>query len=526
MRYWSTVPFRNGPYEAVKYSAIPSEDNPARELGKEPDALRDELARHLNEDARMSSFDIALQLLDTANMKRWGVRRDASFWVENATVEWSEKQAPFYTVGRLTLVAKSNLPIEECEPRYIDVTEHATADTQPLGGINRARRAAELASRQARLGQAAAESIVDALPVAAPARTPRVRAFAKRSAVAAAVLLALYYVAGWVYYGLAARNIPVLERADETIYLNQGWGKERASADRETYYYTAQGAGIHGVRYSWFVNLERPFSTDRLADPDHMRSLDFIVDPVATQANPDQLPIGFAKRYDNAVNDYVMDITCSACHTGQLNFTKNGKTTAVRIDGGASLNAFTDANAGSFQMEVGLSIFDTFVNPFKFVRFARRVLGPDANTMGGKWALWRRMGGVLWNLKAAATGSYAKSRYPVQEGFGRTDALARIGNVVFGDHIATANYKTGNAPVSYPYMRVYCPVRARVLAGNVLFESGCDLEKGQRSTLTIVVPDCFEQPLVLDQFAAEIDHVRFLRTHQARRKQRAHHRFQ
>ena len=256
------------------------------------------------------------------------------------------------------------------------------------------------------------------------------------------------------------------------------------------------------------------------------RSLDFIVDPVATQANPDQLPIGFAKRYDNAVNDYVMDITCSACHTGQLNFTKNGKTTAVRIDGGASLNAFTDANAGSFQMEVGLSIFDTFVNPFKFVRFARRVLGPDANTMGGKWALWRRMGGVLWNLKAAATGSYAKSRYPVQEGFGRTDALARIGNVVFGDHIATANYKTGNAPVSYPYMRVYCPVRARVLAGNVLFESGCDLEKGQRSTLTIVVPDCFEQPLVLDQFAAEIDHVRFLRTHQARRKQRAHHRFQ
>ena len=452
VRYWSTVPFRNGAFEAVKYSAIPSEDNPAHELTAGPDALQEELVRHLDHDGQMSSFDIALQLLEPGKMKRWGLRRAASFWIENATVEWNEKQAPFYTVGRLTLVAKSAMPVTECQPRYIDVTEHATPDTQPLGSVNRARRAAELASRKARLGQATGESIVEALPPAVPVRRSRLRSMAKAGAVLAVATVALYYLAGFVYGALAAGNIPALERTDQVVYLNQGWGKERAAADRETYYYTAQGAGMHGVRYSWFVHLERPFSTTRLADPDHMRSLNFIVDPVATHANPNQLPIGFAKRYDIAVNDYVMDITCSACHTGQLNFTKDGKTTAVRIDGGSSLNAFTDANAGSFQIELGLSILDTLVNPFKFLRFARQVLGTDANTMGAKWTLWRHLGGVLWDLGKASRGSYAKSLYPVQEGFGRTDALARIGNVVFGDHISPANYKTGNGPVSYPYL--------------------------------------------------------------------------
>ena len=42
--------------------------------------------------------------------------------------------------------------------------------------------------------------------------------------------------------------------------------------------------------------------------------------------------------------------------------------------------------------------------------------------------------------------------YPVHEGFGRTDALGRIGNTAFGDHLSAANYQIGDAPVSYPYV--------------------------------------------------------------------------
>ncbi|MES1263589.1 MAG: di-heme-cytochrome C peroxidase, partial [Peristeroidobacter soli] len=42
--------------------------------------------------------------------------------------------------------------------------------------------------------------------------------------------------------------------------------------------------------------------------------------------------------------------------------------------------------------------------------------------------------------------------YPVHEGFGRTDALGRIGNTAFGDHLSASNYQIGDAPVSYPYV--------------------------------------------------------------------------
>jgi len=262
----------------------------------------------------------------------------------------------------------------------------------------------------------------------------------------------LYFVAGAVYHHFAARNIPVYEHVDQVRYLDQGWGTDRDSTKRQFYYYTPQGTGMHGLRYSWFVNLEQPFSKTRIADPDHMRSLNFIVDPVATPANPDLLPVGFAKRYDDTIHDNVVDITCAACHNGQIYVTRNHQTTAIRIDGGQGMAAFTDVNAGSFQTTVGLSVFETLVNPLKFNRFAARVLGPDADTPSAKAALWQNLADVSRNLTKIFRGSSAPRLYPVQEGFGRTDALTRIGNVVFGDHVSSSNYHTGNAPVSYPYL--------------------------------------------------------------------------
>jgi hypothetical protein len=152
LRYWSTVPFRHGPTDVVKYSATPAANNSARALKKgNPNALQDELVRHLNEDARMSSFDFALQFLDAGRMTYWGKRRDAGFWIENASVEWPEAQAPFHTVARLTLLPKSRLPQDESEQVYFDVTGHSLPDSAPLGSINRARWDGEVASRKARM---------------------------------------------------------------------------------------------------------------------------------------------------------------------------------------------------------------------------------------------------------------------------------------------------------------------------------------------------------------------------------------
>jgi len=155
LRYWSTVPFRHGADDVVKYSASPAAANPAHALEKRnPNALRDELIRHLNEDATMSSFDFGLQFLDTDNMTYQGKRRDANFWIENAAIEWPEEQAPFHTVARLTLLPKSQLCAEACEAVRIDVVGNSTADNAPVGGINRARQQAEVASQNARLGTA------------------------------------------------------------------------------------------------------------------------------------------------------------------------------------------------------------------------------------------------------------------------------------------------------------------------------------------------------------------------------------
>jgi hypothetical protein len=155
LRYWSAAPFRHGSEDVVKYSASPAMANSARPLEKSnPNTLRVELIRHLNEDATMSSFDFGLQFLDPDQMTYQGKRCDANFWTENAAVEWPEAQAPFHTVARLTLLAKSELSADACEAAHIDIARNSTADNAPVGAINRARSYAVAASRDARLGRA------------------------------------------------------------------------------------------------------------------------------------------------------------------------------------------------------------------------------------------------------------------------------------------------------------------------------------------------------------------------------------
>jgi hypothetical protein len=152
LRYWSTVPFRHGPIDVVKHSATPSPENPARPLQRSnPNGLQDELIRHLKEDSKMSSFDFGVQFLDPNRMTYWGKRHNANFWIENASIEWKEVEAPFHTIARLTLLSKSVLQPDDAEAMYFDVTGNSTSDSTPVGSINRARQPAEVASRKARM---------------------------------------------------------------------------------------------------------------------------------------------------------------------------------------------------------------------------------------------------------------------------------------------------------------------------------------------------------------------------------------
>lgn len=270
-------------------------------------------------------------------------------------------------------------------------------------------------------------------------------------AVAAVALLAFAWFVLW-----PTHNIPALEPVSEYVYLEQGWGEGQLAAGRERYYYTGQGASLPqgasagAVRYDWFVHLELPFSEQRFADPAHMRKYRFIVDPAPSPANPDQLPVGFTKHFDPGIGEYVLDITCAACHTGEIHYTRDNKTYAVRIDGGQAMHAFTDMSRGSFAPTLLASLINTAVTPWKFDRFAKKVLGDGypASKPKLKAALWASIQEML----GSGQNNPLRKLYPVHEGFGRTDALGRIGNTAFGDHLVAKNYQVGDAPVSYPYL--------------------------------------------------------------------------
>jgi len=447
-RYWSTVPFLHGESDAVKYSAIPAADNMGQHVSGGPNALGDELRRHITNDPRPASFDFAVQFLDPGAMTFKERRQDAPFWIENASVEWSEDQAPFHVVGRLTLVASSLLPDADCEAWYIDVTKHSLPETRPLGSINRARWVAESASRKARLGTAP-----QPLPTPKPSLVQRIGAITLGSlakmALGLALAVAVVAIAGaaWLIWKTdnGAGMLPP-EHVDRVVYEDQGWGPGVEAASRQTYYYTPQGAVLKDLRYSWFRHLEMPWSRTKISDPAVMRRYGFLVDPPTPQ-NPDGMPVGFAKHYDAQLNEELLDITCAACHTGQLNVTRNGRTTALRIDGGSALHAFTNSKIGHFVPTLAASLLGTLANPFKFNRFANAVLGPSR---GGRWALRTQMLNVAEQFGRLAWNEKVHGLVPTEEGYGRTDALARIANTVFGDHIDAENYAVANAPVNYP----------------------------------------------------------------------------
>jgi mono/diheme cytochrome c family protein len=247
-------------------------------------------------------------------------------------------------------------------------------------------------------------------------------------------------------------QVPEVQPADQIVYLDQGWGIGREAENRQLFYFTPQGAGnvLKNMRYDWFVNLELPWGENRLADPDNMLAYGFQVDAEPTAANPHQLPVGFAKHYDPRFGEQVLDITCAACHTGSLLVGKDdGTTVSIRIDGGQGMHAFTAANMPHFVPVMLASMTSTLVNPIKFNRFALNVLGAE-HYREGKAALRTEFKKTFFALLNVGIIEKSHDLVTVQEGYARTDALTRIGNAVFGDHITENNYKKVNAPVNYP----------------------------------------------------------------------------
>ena len=250
-----------------------------------------------------------------------------------------------------------------------------------------------------------------------------------------------------VLYYVANPKLPTWSPAQQVHYLEQ-W----SAADRQTYYFTPQGTQVKGLRYDWFKELELPFSEQRFAAPEYLARFGFLIDPEqkATPNNPANLPVGFARHQNPGSQDEFLDITCAACHTGELRF--NGQ--AVRIDGGSAQHVLPSSvptlRGGSFGQALVASLVSTYYNPWKFERFARNVLGEDYDTR--RQQLRQDFKASLNTFVKVAWNDTHRGLYPTEEGPGRTDAFGRIANASFGDAISPDNYRVADAPVDYPQL--------------------------------------------------------------------------
>jgi hypothetical protein len=248
-------------------------------------------------------------------------------------------------------------------------------------------------------------------------------------------------------FGCTGR-LPDYTPPESVVHLSeQNWRPEQ----REWFYHTSQGTKV--MPYAWFLALEQPRLSwpgpaPRFAATEYLARFGFIPSP-PSPLNPDGLPVGFAKDefgLDEGTEqtEAVVGLTCAACHTGQI---ESGRR-AIRIDGGPSM-----ADTGAFQGQIGTALFLTHGSEPRFARFAERVFRTtgEPDTQEARERLHRRLELAL-DAGRTERGLAEKRRlYPVEEGFGRLDALGRGGNFVFGTLTGNhANLAVADAPVSYP----------------------------------------------------------------------------
>jgi hypothetical protein len=138
--YWSTTPYLFGDGRAVKYIVRPVMRAPSRRPTMTDTYLHDELRR------RLSTEDVALDFCVQ-------FQRDArTMPIEDASVEWSERESPYVRVAEVRLPRQSiDVPGRDlvCERTSFNPW-HSLAAHRPLGAMNRVRRAIYDAMQQFR----------------------------------------------------------------------------------------------------------------------------------------------------------------------------------------------------------------------------------------------------------------------------------------------------------------------------------------------------------------------------------------
>ncbi len=290
--------------------------------------------------------------------------------------------------------------------------------------------------------------------------------------------------------------LPDRAPAKAAVWLDQNWLTE----DRHWFHHASQGTATFPVPYDWFMALEQPgihlfTQPGLLSDSAYLERFGFIPSPKSVRSdaaslyrfgyldapdappapesveglrptpveNFDGLPVGFARLTSatnpgtGAVEPDKIGLTCAACHTGSIRY----KDVSVRFDGGPAM-----VNLKKLELATGLSIGYTLKVPFRFGRFASRVLGPDASE-ADRSQLKQKLAAIgqflldqknIYDKTIPTMKTFdGKWQKDTEEGFGRLDALNRIGNQVFYTDLVLGglsglekNQHAQDAPVSFP----------------------------------------------------------------------------
>ena len=234
---------------------------------------------------------------------------------------------------------------------------------------------------------------------------------------------------------LIAISAPALAQNAPLQYAKQGWTEDQ----RQAFYTTSQGS--HMMPYAWYKELRR-LDVDQPFGGDQLQRYGYLPNEKSPNWNPEGLPVGFVIDGDAATG--FIGMTCAACHTGQIEYVKNGVTQQLRIDG-----APTMANFQLFLTELTAAAKAALNDAGRFDAFAHAVLGAQfsqagADTLKGDFKKW-----------VDEFGGFMDKSLPVSSpwGPGRLDAFGMIFNRVAGLDLGIQdNIKLADAPVSYPFL--------------------------------------------------------------------------
>jgi hypothetical protein len=235
--------------------------------------------------------------------------------------------------------------------------------------------------------------------------------------------------------------------------IPQGWD----ASVTNRFHHESQGTKI--MPLEWLMALEQPvftpFPVGRFAARDHLARYGFIYDNIQPGSDELDLPIGWAieekylAKYDVppvTTPTRMVGLSCAACHTNRIDVEgPDRRLKGILIEGGSAV-----IDLGSFEQAVGKALEYTALFPMRFARFARNVLKadlPDSNPHKQKLRVDLIAATKVVTKLAAEEMKYGK----LAGGFARTDALARIGNRVFGA-INDENLIKTDAPVNFPFL--------------------------------------------------------------------------